>query len=106
MGDVFSSFSLCNSDKEISAKAILALGDIFDQVATYLDSLETDFDTTEIRQNNIKFTTNLVDAVEKLRELDIGFLDCSQSLGYTTTAESLLDLANIIEEIGEEELSN
>merc|ERR1711864_65712 len=102
--EVFSRASLCNTDPESS---VLALGDIFDKVAIFLDSLGSDYDTNEIRKKNIQFTSSLVNSVEQLRDLDFNILDCSsnQILGYTSAAESLLDLANIIEEVGEEELA-
>merc|ERR1712059_92087 len=102
--EVFNRASLCNTDPESS---VLALGDIFDKVAIFLDSLGSDYDTNEIRRKNIQFTSSLVNSVEQLRDLDFNILDCSsnQILGYTSAAESLLDLANIIEEVGEEELA-
>jgi len=107
--EVFTRVSFCNSDSESSAQAVLALGDIFDKVATFLVNIGSNYDTKEIRRKNAKFTTALVDNVEKLRDLDFNFVDCSSTLdqeqGYRKAAESLLDLANIIEEVGEEQLA-
>merc|ERR1712059_135786 len=102
--EVFRRANLCNSDPESS---VLSLGDIFEKVAIFLDSLGSDYDTNKIRQKNTKFTTSLATSVEQLTDLDFSILDCSsnQILGYTTVSNSFLDLANFIEEVGEEELA-
>merc|ERR1719483_1694236 len=95
----------CSSESEVSNKAVTAIGDMFEEVVEYLVALGSDFDIEEIRKNNIAFTERLVASVEALRGQDLGFLPCNTGLSYRGTAENLLDLADIIEEIGVDVLS-
>jgi len=95
----------CSSDPEFSKSAVAAIGDMFDEVVEYLVALGSDIDIAEIREKNIAFTERLVASVEAIRKQDLGFLPCNTGLSYKGTAENLLDLADIIKEIGVDVLS-
>merc|ERR1711864_19204 len=110
--------SYCDAGSGVDA--VLALGEIFDKVATFLVHIGSDYDPTEIRRKNVKFTNAMATSVAKLREFDFELLDCAsaenqeqgykkttenQEQGYKKSAEALLNLANLVEEIGEEELA-
>jgi len=105
--ETFKKFNkFCSTDSEYSAAAVTAVGDMFENTAQYLNDLGSDFDLTDIKNKNIKFTTGLVDTIKELSEQDLPFLTCSTSGNYKKTAEDLEDIADVVEEIGLEDLSD
>jgi len=90
----------CSTDSEYRARAIAAIGDMFDDVAKYLVDLGSDFDISDIRHRNVEFAIRLVDSVDAIGELGLGFVPCSTGLNYRGTAKTLLDLADFIEGMG------
>merc|ERR1719431_1073970 len=103
---IFKKFPLfCSSDEDYNTNAVQSIGDIIDEVTILLNAVGSNQNLNEIRQKNIKFATQLVDTLKTLRELDLGFFDCNTVFSWKRTGEALLEVADLVNEVGVEELS-
>merc|ERR1712241_1381694 len=94
--------NFCSGDKKSSADAIKALGDIIRDVADMTSSLGDEESAEAIKKGN-ELTANIAAQLEQMKDIDVGDLDCSDQ-DLISAAGSLEDVANIIQEVGLENL--
>jgi len=95
----------CSSDADFTDKAIGAVGRLVDEASILVKAVGRDFDLQEIKQKNINYASQLVDTMRKVQSLDIGFISCNTALSWKLTAEAMNEVADIVEEIGIDQLS-
>jgi len=93
--------NFCHPDKESSTKGIRAMGEIIGSLADMSAVLGNIRAATEIRKGN-KITKVIVDQIQEMKDLNIGG-DC-KSKNLETAADTMDDIANIIEEVGIDKL--
>jgi len=94
--------NFCAGDKESSAKAIKALGDIIRNLADMTSSFGTEQSAEQIKKGN-ELTDNIAAQLQQMKDIDVGDLDCSAT-DLNGAAASMEDLADIIQEVGIETL--
>jgi len=94
----------CSSDSQYNSKAVDALEELFNEVEKLVKALGSNFDISAIKQRNKSFARSLVENVNKLQEIGIGFVDCNTAGSYNGTADTLLEVADVVQEIGLENL--
>jgi len=101
----FSKFEqFCTSDKEYNIEAITAIGEMMTGLADLFGVLGGLSDAEEIRKQG-NFINKVVASIKKLGDLDLGTLECDTPGSFKVAADSLDDLAGIIEEVGIEKLA-
>jgi len=95
----------CTPDMEYNAKAFEAIGEMMDNLANMLEVLGGFKDAQKIRGKH-GFIKKLVKNIEKFGSMDLGSLDCSSAGSFKVAAQSMLDVAQLVEEIGIETLAN
>merc|ERR1711892_569863 len=95
----------CTSDKEYNIESIKAIGDMMTDLSDLFAILGGIRDAEEIRKQG-DFTDKVVANINKLGNLDLGTLECNKSGSFQVAAETLEDLAKLIEDVGIESLCN
>lgn len=95
----------CTSDKEYNIEAITAIGDMMTGLADLFSVLGGIRDAEEIRKQG-DFTKKVVANINKLGDLDLGDLECNKAGSFKVAAETMDDLATLIEDVGLENLCN
>jgi len=95
----------CTSDKEYNIEAITAIGDMMTGLADLFSVLGGIRDAEEIRKQG-EFTKKVVANINKLGNLDLGDLECNKAGSFKVAAETMDDLATLIEDVGLENLCN
>merc|ERR1712106_948210 len=94
----------CSADKNYNIEAIKAIGETMDNLANLFGVLGGFGDAEEIRKQGA-FATRVADAVNNLGlNLDSGTLNCETPGSFKVAAQTLDDLADIIADVGIEEL--
>ena len=123
LGSSFSKFNqLCTSDKEYNVEAIKAIGQMMDDLADLFSVLGGYEDAKEIRKQgefinrvvvrrNIyhirkQLTISFQTQVRKLGDLGLGSLECDNHGSFKVAANTMDDIANLVEEVGVEALCN
>jgi len=94
----------CTLDSQYNTKAVDALGQLFNEVDKLLKAVGSNIDISAIKQKNLVFARGLVDNLNQLQKSDIGFLECNIAGSYKGTAETLLEVSEVVEEIELENL--
>merc|ERR1712106_258135 len=94
---------LCTTDKNYSLRALSSIANMLDQLAELFTSLGTGEKANSIRQNSI-FTQNIVAAIDNSDVNDFVNLDCNNPGDFKSIAQSLEDIADLIDEVGLETL--
>jgi len=94
---------LCSSDKEYNVEAITSIGEMMSGLADLLGALGGISDAEDIRKQQ-DFTKRVVDNIMKLGNYDLGTLECNNSGSFKVAAQTLDDVAKLIEEVGLETL--
>ena len=58
----------CSMDYSYKSAAVDAVEEIFNDIAEYLADIGSVYDITSIKNKNVKFASNLVDTLDKLRK--------------------------------------
>merc|ERR1711892_432464 len=95
----------CTSDKEYNVEAITAIGEMMTDLADLFAILGGISDSEEIRKQG-DFTDKVVANINKLGSLDLGSLECNKTGSFEVAAETLEDLAKLIDDVGIESLCN
>merc|ERR1712123_3938 len=95
----------CTSDKEYNIEAITAIGEMMTDLADLFAVLGGITDAEEIRKQG-DFTKTVVANINSLGNLDLGNLECNKAGNFQAAAETLDDLAKLIEDVGLENLCN
>merc|ERR1711892_1347249 len=95
----------CTSDKEYNIEAITAIGEMMTDLADLFAVLGGITDAEEIRKQG-DFTKTVVANINRLGNLDLGTLECNKAGNFQAAAETLDDLAKLIEDVGLENLCN
>merc|ERR1711892_750888 len=95
----------CTSDKEYNVEAIIAIGEMMTDLADLFAILGGISDAEEIRKQG-DFTNKVVANINKLGNLDLGTLECNKAGSFQVAAETLNDLAKLIDDVGIESLCN
>jgi len=93
----------CFPDKESGQAGIRALGNIITSLADMTAVLGKPREAEEIRKGNL-ITENIVAQIQTMKDLDIGFNTCKEGQDLSSAADTMEDLANIIEDVGIENL--
>merc|ERR1712106_1138988 len=102
----FSKFDkFCTSDKEYNIESTKAIGDMMTDLSDLFAILGGIRDAEEIRKQG-DFTDKVVANINKLGNLDLGTLECNKSGSFQVAAETLEDLAQLIEDVGLQTLCN
>jgi len=107
LGESFRDFDKsCTADRDYNIRAIATIGDTLDNLADLFGVLGGFEDAEKIR-DQANFTRRVAKAInnEKLKELDLGTLNCETAGNFQIAATTLEDIATIIEEVGIDELS-
>jgi len=103
--NVFQKFDkFCSTDDGETAKAVNAIGELFDEVAKLMKAFGSDVDVTSVREKNLSFARGLTANLAKIRKMGLGFVECNIAGSYKGTAEALLDVAGVLQDIGIENL--
>merc|ERR1712086_1068950 len=94
---------LCSTDKEYNVEAITSIGEMMSGLADLFGALGGISDAEDIRKQE-DFTKRVVDNITKLRNYDLGTLECNNSGSFKVAAQTLDDVAKLIEEVGLETL--
>merc|ERR1712106_161939 len=94
----------CTSDKEYNVEAITAIGEMMTGLADLFGVLGGLSDAEQIRKQG-DFTKKVVANINKLGDLDLGTLECDTPGSFKVAADTLDDLAGIIEEVGIDKLT-
>jgi len=94
----------CTSDKEYNIEAITAIGEMMTGLADLFGALGGLSDAEQIRKQG-DFTKKVVANINKLGDLDLGTLECDTPGSFKVAADTLDDLAGIIEEVGIDKLA-
>jgi len=106
LGDSFTKFDqFCTSDKQYNIDSVKAIGDTLGNLADLFGVLGGQDDSEKIREQ-ADFTRRIAVAINNLKDLDLGTLDCDSPGDFKVAAETLDDLATIIEDVGIDELSD
>merc|ERR1712123_252192 len=95
----------CTSDKEYNIEAITAIGEMMTDLADLFAVLGGITDAEEIRKQG-DFTKKVVANINKLGNLDLGSLECNKAGSFKVAAETLDDVAQLIEDVGLQTLCN
>jgi len=95
----------CTSDKEYNIEAITAIGEMMTDLADLFSVLGGISDAEEIRKQG-DFTKRVVANINKIGNLDLGTLECNKPGSFKVAAETLDDIAKLIEEVGIKALCN
>merc|ERR1712008_552868 len=95
----------CTSDKEYNIEAITAIGEMMTDLADLFAVLGGITDAEEIRKQG-DFTKKVVANINKLGNLDLGTLECNKPGSFKVAAETLDDVAQLIEDVGLQTLCN
>merc|ERR1712106_209521 len=96
---------LCTLDKNYSLKTLSSIAGMLDHLAELFTSLGAEEKAKSIRENSI-FTQNIVAAIDNSDVSDFMNLDCNNPGDLTTIAQSLEDIADLIDEVGLETLKD
>jgi len=94
---------LCSSDKEYNVEAITSIGDMMSGLADLFGALGGISDAEDIRKQE-DFTKRVVANIKKLGNYDLGTLECNKNGSFKVAAQTLDDIATLIEEVGLETL--
>merc|ERR1711892_27004 len=95
----------CTSDKEYNIEAITAIGEMMTDLADLFAVLGGITDAEEIRKQG-DFTKKVVANINKLGNLDLGTLECNEAGSFKVAADTLDDVAQLIEDVGLQTLCN
>jgi len=90
--------NFCAGDKESSAQAVTALGDIIRNLADMTSQFQNEQSAEHIQKGN-ELTEKIATQLQQMKDIDVGELDCSGT-DLNGAAASMEDLANIIQEVG------
>merc|ERR1712142_1222618 len=96
--------TICNPDKTSTMRAISAVGDMVGSLADLFSSLGNYKAGVEVRKG-ADFASKIANQIPRLNDLNIGFLDCSMK-DFNEAAQTMDDIASLVEDIGLERLSN
>jgi len=101
LGDNFSKFQeICTPDKEYNFEAISAIGDLMENLADMFGSLGGVQTSQNIRKGK-PFVEKLVGELNKISDdLGVGDLSCETPGDFTIAANTLEDVATLIDDIG------
>merc|ERR1712045_1109876 len=100
----FSRFEqICTPDKEYNIEAISAVGDLMINLADMFGSLGGIQKGEQIR-NGKEYVNKIVAQLNKIDNLGLGGMDCSRPGDFSVAANTMEDLATIIDEVGIEQL--
>jgi len=94
---------LCTTDKNYSLKTLSSIAGMLDHLAELFTSLGAGEKANSIRENSI-FTQNIVAAIDNSDVTEFVNLDCNNPGDFTTIAQSMEDIADLIDEVGIETL--
>ena len=96
----------CTKDKEHNKEFITAIGNMMTDLAGLYEALgQGDIAANELRRQE-RFTRKVVDNLDKLGGLNIVSLDCNTPGSSKLVADTLDDLAGLIDDIGMSNLCN
>jgi len=105
LNKAFSKFDkFCTADREYNIEAITAIGEMINQLADLFGVLGGPRDASQMRKQ-ANFTKKIVDNLYKIGDLGLGTLDCNTPGSFKVAADTLDELAVLIEEVGIEELA-
>jgi len=100
----FSDLSLfCTSDTNYNIKALSSMASMLDQLAELFTTLGAKEKANSIRQNS-SFTQKIVAAVQNSDVNQLLSLDCNKPGDFSSVAQALNDIADLIDEVGIETL--
>merc|ERR1712123_344097 len=100
----FSDLSLvCTSDTNYNIRALSSMASVLDQLAELFTTLGAKEKANSIRQNS-SFTQKIVAAVQNSDVNQLVSLDCNKPGNFSSVAEALKDIADLIDEVGIETL--
>lgn len=95
--------NFCTEDNKYNRQAIAAIGDLMDNLADLYGALGDAKTGERIRYGKV-YTDKVTTELTKLDTLDLGASDCSQHGDISAAAQTLDDLATLIEDVGLENL--
>jgi len=96
---------ICTPDKQYNLEAISAVGDLMVNLADMFGSLGGIKKGNQIRLGK-DYVNKLVTQINKIGDLGLGDFDCDRPGDFSVAANTMKDLATIIDETGIEELQN
>merc|ERR1712123_88208 len=100
----FSDLNLfCTSDTDYNLRALSSMANMLDQLAELFTSLGAGEKANSIRENSI-FTQKIAAAIDNSDLNQFVNLDCNKPGDFTSIAQSLEDIADLIDEVGIETL--
>jgi len=96
--------NFCYPNKESAVRGISALANIIDSMADMFSTLGNYKAGEEIRKGKF-FTQNIVNKIPLMNELNVGIHDCTVT-DLDSAAQTLQDLASLVDEIGMEKLGS
>jgi len=96
---------ICTTDREYNTKAISAVGDLMVNLADMFGTLGGVQQGEQVRRGK-EFVNKVVAQLNKIDILGFGTTDCDKPGDFSVAAETMEDLAKIIDEVEIEELQN
>lgn len=95
--------SLCQPDRESIQASIRALGNIIASLADMTAVVGNHRAAEDIRKGNL-VTEKIMGQIQTMKDLDLGYDSCSGRQDLASAADNMEDLANIIEDVGMDNL--
>merc|ERR1712025_11363 len=106
MSSIFQRFpKFCSEEPDFNVKAIQGLNDIFNEIESLFRALGSPKNLAELRQSYIIKVHNVANTIYLLRQQDIGLSECTSLESLKGSAEALRDISQIVQAVGEKELS-
>merc|ERR1719516_246774 len=93
----------CTSDKQYNLESLRAIGETMADLADLFESLGDTKNVNNLRRGKA-FVNKLVRELNTIGDLGLGDLDCSRPGDFSLAADTLDDVATLIDEVGLEEL--
>jgi len=91
--------SACTSDKGYNLRALSSLAGMLDQLSQLFASLGAGEQAKTIRQNTV-FTQKIAAAIQSMDSSDLGNVECNRPGDFSVVAQTLEDIADLIDEVG------
>merc|ERR1712106_1108750 len=106
LGATFNGFDKekCVSDKDTNVSAISAIGEMLYSLGNMFESFGGNSEAKQVR-DRAAYVQNIVAAIQKSSLFDVGTLDCSRPGDTSLAAQTLDDVADLIAEVGLEQLA-
>merc|ERR1712106_1056037 len=106
LGATFNGFDKekCFSDKDTNVRAISAIGEMLYSLGNMFESFGGVSEAKQVRER-AAYVQNIVAAIQKSSLFDVGTLDCSRPGDTSLAAQTLDDVADLIAEVGLEQLA-